>query len=303
MHKTALRSDLKLIHTLGWASVLMAASLLGMSALANESAGIQGSDVRESDATSTAQAAQYEDFEVESPFSAHYFGILYGPSVQNPTSYQPTPSGRTDKNTSVAIRNFGSLAYQINDLWSTSATATFDWIPVRGQTVTMRDPYVRVANNSIFSTDDFNLYGDLRVHMPVTDASRNQDMLSGIQTLAIATYIPPESRFTFALFGSSRYNIFGSLGEGNDLELYLGPNLSYQITPTLAFTTLYEMGASHRLGQQAFELNNDGTDLEPGFRWDVTPKLTVNPYLNIYTGNKVNLASTSLGMTLSWQLL
>ncbi|MBC7692520.1 MAG: hypothetical protein H7222_12215 [Methylotenera sp.] len=253
--------------------------------------------------SSTAEAAP-EELEKQSKLSAHYFGILYGPALKNGSSIQPNGANREEgKDLPLSLRNFASVGYALSDTWGTQATATWDYIPVRGQELNLRDPYVRISNNSIFSTDTLNLYGDVRFHIPVTTLSRDQDILSGIQTLAIMTYIQPGSRWTWALYGSSRYNVFGKHGRGNDLELYLGPNFAYQITPSLAFTTLYEMNATHHLGQEAMVLNNDGTDLEPGFRWDVTPKVSFNPYVNIYTGNRLNLDSTSVGATLSWQLL
>ena len=71
----------------------------------------------------------------------------------------------------------------------------------------------------------------------------------------------------------------------------------------MALTFLYEMGASHTYGDDAGNLDNEGTDFQPGVLWRIIPGLEVNPYLNIYTGGKINLATTSFGMTLSWMML
>jgi hypothetical protein len=241
--------------------------------------------------------------EGETPFSLGFYSILYGPSVEHPTSYQPKPTGGDNKDLPVDLRNFLTLAYALDQYLAVSATGYWLYKPVLGQSMTMRDPYARVSYEDIMHFSQATWYGDLRVHFPVTDLSRDQDMLAGVQTYHTLTYPIPGSRFTTALDASARVNVFGSQGRGDDLELYAGPSLSYLLHPNFSLTLLYEMGASHQFGAKAFDLYNDGTVLEPGFSWDILPSLTINPYLNLYTGNKVTLSSTSIGATLSWILL
>ena len=237
------------------------------------------------------------------PFAMNYFGVLYGPSVADPSSYQPNANGAVDSSLPLLVRNYMTVTYGLSHAVSISATAPWIWQPVLNQELGAKDPYFRVADNEIFSTEHFSLYGDARFHAPVTTESRAADLLAGVQAFMIATYQVPGSRFTWGSYLSARYNVFGSQGTGNDTILYAGPNLAYQLSPKLALTTLYEMGASHIYKDKNFALNNDGTDLEPGLKWDLTKTVSVNPYLNFFTGNKMNLTSTSLGMTLSWQLL
>ena len=102
--------------------------------------------------------------------------------------------------------------------------------------------------------------------------------------------------------GTARSNVFGKYGYGYDLELYLGPNVNYQISPTLLVTLLYEMRGSHTFGDKFGKLNSGGTDLQPGLTWDVTPHLMLNPYLNLLTGGKVNLSTTTFGLLANWNL-
>ena len=56
-------------------------------------------------------------------------------------------------------------------------------------------------------------------------------------------------------------------------------------------------------GDPAFVLVSDGTDLQPGLSWDITPNLNFNPFLDLKTGGNVNLDSTSMVFTLSWKLI
>ena len=233
---------------------------------------------------------------------ANYYGILYGPSVGDPTSFQPTPQGKRS-NIPVYVRNYGTFGYALDNFFALSATAYWIYVPVRGQQLIMRDPYLRLAMNDIISNESWNYYADVRFHAPVSEVSRDADLVAGLQTFHVLTYTVPNSRFTVGTYGSARMNLFGSRGNGNDLEVYLGPNAAYKITPTVSATMLYEMSLSHGYGNEAFIFTNDGTDLQPGISWDITPKLNVNPYLNIYTGDQVSTRSTSVGMTLSWLFL
>ena len=251
----------------------------------------------------TIAADDFEKGGVLDQFSMNYYGVFYGPSIQDPSTFQPNSSGVIDHTLPLLVRNYMSLSYSVSKVIAVSATAPWVWKPVQNQELQAKDPYFRLADNELFSTDQFNLYGDARFHAPVTTESRNSDLLAGLQTFFIASYQVPGSRLTWASYFSARYNIFGSQGTGSDTVLYAGPNLAYQLTPSVSLTTLYEMGASHVYKDKIFALNNDGTDLEPGIKWDINKSVSVNPYLNFFTGNKVSLTSTSIGMTMSWQLL
>jgi hypothetical protein len=261
-------------------------------------------DVSDNNAyTQSTQADILDSTDSTLPISAYYFAILYGPALKDTSSFQPLPEGGPDSSRPVIVKNYGTLGYALNSDIGVSATAHWIWKPVQGHSLDMRDPYLRIAHNRLINFDNFNVYADVRVHFGVSNYSREDDLLTGIQAFQILTYTVPDTRLTLGSYISTRYNIFGKQGWGNDLELYVGPNLSYRISRTVALTLLYEMGSSHFFGDKPGYLTNDGTDLEPGILWDITPKLTINPYLNLYTGNKVTWDSTSIGMTMSWQLL
>jgi hypothetical protein len=48
-------------------------------------------------------------------------------------------------------------------------------------------------------------------------------------------------------------------------------------------------------------MNNPEMDIEPGVNWDVTPFLSLNPFLNIYPG-KMTMSATSLQMVLAGKI-
>lgn len=238
-----------------------------------------------------------------SHFNMNYFGVFFGPSIKSPSSYQPDTPGVTDTKRPVILKNFLGLNYNIDGQYSAGVTAYWTYRPVLGQQLEMQDPFVRFADNSIFQVGNLNLYGDVRVHLPVSAISRANHLFGGIQTVSALTFEIPDTRLTAALYGSARTNFYGKNGFGNDIEVYLSPNLTYQLSPKVALTLMYEMQASHTFGGKAFSFNNDGTDLQPGVSWDITPTLNVNPYLNITTGGRIGLDTTSIGMLVNWVLI
>jgi hypothetical protein len=235
-------------------------------------------------------------------FMANYFGIFYGPSVSDPSSFQPASDGTPDSSRPLLYKNFLGLGYRITNDISITPTAYWQWIPVRGGQYAIQDPYIKVAHNSLISSGGFNLYTDLRYHVPVSDYSRAANSMGGLQTVQVATYIPEGSRFTYGLFGSARVNFYGSGGYGNDTEIYAGPNVSYQMTPKLAGMLLFEYNLNHTYGDPNNTLRDDGYDFQPGLNWDVTSTILFNPYVNIYPAD-ASLKSTSLGFLISWQAL
>ena len=236
-------------------------------------------------------------------WSLNYFGILFGPSVKNPSSYQPDPE-RTlkDQGRPLLLKNLVGLSYDVSEEISVTPTISWLWQPVLKHETSLEDPFLKVAHHSLVSFRNFNLYADARVHLPVSRISKENQQVMGLQTVQVLTYEIESSRFTLGLYGSGRYNVIQSeMGQGNDLELYLAPNISYQLLPHVALTLLYELRNNHVYGEKMFLLQNDEMDIEPGVSWDVTPGLMINPYLHIPTKG-LGLAATSVGMMINWTL-
>jgi hypothetical protein len=236
-------------------------------------------------------------------FDVEYFAIFYGPGLQNPSAYTPTPYGQKDLVHPVALRNFIGAGYNVTDEIAVTPTASWIWNPIGTQSFVLQDPFVRISHSSVFSTADMNLYSDIRFHIPVTRLSMDEKLRLGVQTFHALAYDVPGTRLSLGLYGSARVNFFGNQAFGNDLELYMAPNLNYQVSDAASLILTYEMNATHVLGTKAWALNNTGTDLQPGVAWLVTPRLLLSPYLNLNTGGKVNLESTSLGFSMAYRMI
>jgi hypothetical protein len=232
-----------------------------------------------------------------SPLWANYYGILYGPSVNDPSSYQSTFNGSRDLDKPVFTKNYLTVGYSVSDHVAVAATGWWNYIPVQGGQLITQDPSVRVAYNDIIHTDNFNWYGDVRGYIPVASDSEETGLIAGFQTFHYFSYNVPQSPLTLGVYASIRYNYFGSKGMGDDLELYVAPAASYRLSPIVALTAMYEFSQNHAYAAPSAATYNAGTVFEPGVEWDVTQSVAFNPYFYIYTNGPSN---TGVGATLSW---
>jgi hypothetical protein len=239
-----------------------------------------------------------------SPFSMNYTNILYGPSLSKPSSYLPSEDGTPDPNRAVYMRNFLSASYAIGDVWAVTATAYWWHRPVLGQQFTMQDPFVRLSNSSLFSTDwGLNLYSDVRLHPGFAQDSRDANMVVGLQNFNYLSFQPENWPVALALRASARYNVYGKKGYGTETEFYIAPEATFRFSEQWAITALYEMGSSRQNTDRYGYFGDDGSDFAPGIEWDPTPDIVVNPYVTMLTGGKATLASTSVGVFFTWSFL
>lgn len=248
------------------------------------------------------EAVASEEAKIHRTFLS-YFAVFYGPGIQDPGPYQPKVGGGSDRNRPVQLRNFLNLGYQLSQPVAVSGTAVWAYQPGLSDKFVIQDPFVRVSHNSLVNSENFNWYGDFRVHFGISDLSRKSDLLTSFQTFHALTWVPGSGTFAASLYGSARYNLFGKQGDGSDVELYLAPYLQYDVSQKVALTLMYEIGASHIYGTKNGKLVSDGADFEPGVLWQITPNLAVNPYLNLYPDDGFALDTASFGMTLGWKLL
>jgi hypothetical protein len=232
-----------------------------------------------------------------STFSVHYFGIYFGP-VLSPSTEAGNPQPLLD------TRNFITLNSTINEDTVFGVTAGWSWQGIPAENASLRDPFLKLGKSNILRGESFSWYGDIRVHMPVTTASRERDLWVGVQSFHFLSIEKPGA-FGANLSLSGRYNQFGGQGVGDQWELYAAPGAFWNLIPRLALNLLLEWGAGQPFGGNSRILLSNGLDLEPGLSLRLSDGLLINPYVNIpidQTAWEIN-GGTSLGMTVSWQWL
>jgi hypothetical protein len=117
----------------------------------------------------------------------------------------------------------------------------------------------------------------------------------------------------------TQYYTHQSWGEDNNAALqfdsYAGPNVNYQVTPTVSVGILAEFEAERYMGTATgytpgplgFTSDNGANptplDIEPNLSWDITPTVNFNPYINMYPGGNFGLATSSIGFFFGAKLL
>ncbi len=223
-----------------------------------------------------------------------YLGMASSPSLQG------ISSGQRD---SAQLRNFLGVGYRLSEAVTFSGNAFWSVRGVEQFPTQIHDPFLRLADGSFLSGENWNLYVDGRVHLPLSAASVNSGLSWGIQSVQVLTYSVPESRFSIGFSSSIRYNSFKLQGYGSDLDLYWGPSFLYQLAPTLGLNFLSEVLWSHLCHRGGSGWTYPSFDLEPGLAWDVLPSLSLNPYFHFPLGVKSNVYPMYLGLVLSWTLL
>ncbi len=226
-----------------------------------------------------------------------YYGIYYGPPASDPgSSHQVNEWGKPTTNQN--FLNYLSLSYKASKTLLPGITVMSTYTPVRGQDMTLLDPYLRLTDTKLIDSGNWTLYSELRHFLPVTNASHNAHKMSTLGTFQWLTYRIPQTRLSVGAWAKFYWSIYGSAaapGTGPDYQAYLRPQVFYTISPKFSASLYYEMFGNHKLGKAANDWYNAGTDLQLGGMWTVMQGLTLNPYLQFNTGGKVTADTTSLG--------
>lgn len=200
--------------------------------------------------------------------------------------------------------------YKFNDRISGTVAVPFMVTPIDGWKFTMEDISLRASMRKLLSAGNLGMSADLRAYLPTSTSSQNKNMITGIRSTQNTTYDIGTTNLTLGLVTFERINFFAGdrlLGKtGNPTqtmyEIYFGPNVNYQITPTLGANLLLEADVSWKKGNQ-FDQTALATDLEPGLSWDITPNLNFNPYVNIFPFDNAGWNNTTVNFYLTAKFL
>jgi hypothetical protein len=226
-----------------------------------------------------------------------YYGIYYGPPASDPgSSKQINEWGKPTSNQ--YFLNYLGLSYKVSKTLLPGITVMSTYSPVRGQDMTLLDPYLRLTDTKLISSGNWSLYSELRHFLPVTKASHNAHKMSTFGTFQWLTYNVPNTRLSVGAWAKFYWTVFGSgalPGAGDDYQAFFRPQMFYTLTPTVAASLYYEMTGNHTLGKSATDWHAGYTNVQLGAMWTVMQGLTLNPYLLFNTGGKVTTDTTALG--------
>jgi hypothetical protein len=218
------------------------------------------------------------------------------PSVSSAHSGSATPH-----------RLFVNMAYQLSPQMTLTPTlgalanGSVEATPGR---VVLDTPYITLAHNSLVKEGNYNLAGQVRSYLPLSESFRSKNLLNVVRVTQIQSYALTGTPWALGL-ASYLQGYFYSQATSNSprLKTYLSPSANYQLKQNVAIGVLYEMAASQTQGMNWNGFSSTGTDLEPYLNWDINPALNLNAYLDLKTGGRISASTTQIGATLTWRLL
>lgn len=255
-----------------------------------------------SSATSEAKTSSLLD-RVALRYDIDYEG---GPLTRPLSGAKPDENSGGIGSSPVEMENAFTISYALSETIKADLITEWNIYPFREKGMSLEDPAARIKNSSLFTAGDLNVYADVRLYAPASQASRKATALPYLGTLQITSYKVPGSRLTlgavtWAAGVIHRDRAVARAKEGWDLDLYIGPFFKYRISPTVAASATFDLGATHLVGQSG--IGDVYNDLILTTSWDFSPGMNLSPYLNIQTGNRIALDSTQIGATFGWQLL
>lgn len=252
----------------------------------------------------------------------------YGAQLSEPFKMAQPDSNTGANSANARLESQVVLGYRVAPGHSVSAHAGF--LTLAGTTIDgEKSPnvtakpmasYVRYANGAIVKKGAFLWNGDLRFYPAVTDDLKcggaglncKRDTVTGkyknkrhvIRTGHNLSYdFSPKVNFTASniLRFRVREQQFQNGREAIFYESFLA--LNYNANDSLQFTLGYDMTAANDYGTSVFNFVRQGTYLEPSLSYNITPKVVLNPWIDIYTGNNPSFKTSQWGLNVLASIL
>lgn len=288
----------------GFTSIALVASLAAGSAMADENTNTQSaSDTASAAASSATQsnpAASATSTVTEEAtsgkgildkLSLSYVGYFFGPAINNPLSSMQPDAVTGEASEPLNTQNYLVAGYKLTPELTLSPTLVWTLSPVREHKAALADPYLRLSHSKVVNAGSFNLGADVRAYAPVSEGSQKKGLITKIGMKQTASMDLGTSGFSVGLITFESASIFRDFAGKTPFYFAATPSVDYKILSNLSAWVSYDIDTT---GYQA---------LSPGLSWDILPTLNFSPYLDIKTGGKVALNTTSLAAVLSWKML
>ncbi|MBS1961493.1 MAG: hypothetical protein JST04_04710 [Bdellovibrionales bacterium] len=285
--------------------VLFAALVLSATAQAEETKVASATVFPNSVTAVGTSSSNGETAGVSSPLDRVYLGLtstFHGTPVRNMGSeYSVDTTGR-EKRTTYNMINFDSevgAGYRVTKDIGVGPIVPFIAVPVRGQGFILGDVGLKAFNSKTIDRNGFRLATNLIVQAPSSDSSKARDMTWALKTTPYGRYQFAHSNVSLGAFTELK-DYFG-VSRDKTFKVWALPYLGYSLSDSVTLRLAYEMEWHHNLHQSGLETYM--TDWQPGVVWNITKQLSINPYVQFYTMNSVDLDHAALGAFLSASVL
>ena len=228
----------------------------------------------------------------------NYFGIFHGAPLTNLDSTKTVDhNGLPSKNSAINMDSEITAAYMITPSFGIGPDVPFLMVPVLGQGLILGDLGIKAIDKKTVSKNGLVISTNLYVQAPTSASSSARHMDVGIKTTPSIRYTMPGSRLTFGAWNEAKEYV--GVTSDKTFKLYTQPYANYQLAKNFSLNVGYEMEWHHNVGDAAARFTTYQTDLQPGFVWNITPKMILNPYVQIFTANRMSTDTSAVGAVLS----
>lgn len=255
--------------------------------------------------TTTSAAPKWTD-NMRFTLSADYFGQALTDLAS--TSMPDATSGVRDTTSPVFVELAAIPGYKVGD-WILGGAAVVRYTPVTASDTDSNfvpsDLQLRVTNGTLYSKGAYSLGTQLRIYMGTTDiAAKSKTLIHNLRWYQFQSLELPGSRWSFNLVTILRPYFFSSepAKPRTNMSYYAGPQVNYQLSENVQAWGLFEYMGSHAQGDPMLKLT-PATDLEFGANFTLSKKLTVTPYIDIKTSDRVSLDTTTIQANVTYVAL
>jgi hypothetical protein len=251
--------------------------------------------------------------EAAAPSLADHIALSYwcnwhGPSVGQPNSYVPnwnsdTPSVSNNNGGTTNGTLFGENVITAGYKFTPDRSVTFNLDVLspfaRGDAPVLANSYVSLRDKKFIKSGPWTQDVALRMYVPTASSYQKNGMIVAPALVDQISYDTGD--WTFAAWNRARVYTYSNAPDGAlQWTVDIAPNANWQFSKTVAATMWIDMIQLYQ--KKGGDVTNMFADVEPGINWDVTPNISLNPYLNIYP-NSMTATATSINLLITAKAL
>jgi hypothetical protein len=232
----------------------------------------------------------------------NYFATFHGASFKDLGSpYTVDATGKPSTHSGVNLDSELTAAYMFNSDFGVGPVVPFLLVPVFGQGIILGDVGIKAFDKKTVSYRGLSIYANAIIQAPTSKSSQDRGMTFALKTTPNVRYSFPASRFTVGAWTEAK--AYFGVTTDKTFKLYGAPYVNYQLLSSLSLNLEYEAEAHRNVGDPYLNFTMYQTDLEPGFVWNITSHILINPYVQIFTTNQISSDHIALGAIISATLL
>jgi hypothetical protein len=250
-------------------------------------------------ATSQSESASFIPKQVYSDIFSNY----HGSSLKEFDSSRSMD--RFGKLGKPATTNFDSefaAGYRLTDSVKIGAVVPFLAFPssTANSNFSLGDVGLKISHSDTIDYNGLKLSTNLIIQAANSDYSKARGQGLAFKTTPYVRYEIGKTDFSVGAFNELKY--YSGVTSGKSFKVWTLPYARYRLNKSVSFNLGYELEMDHMVHNPA-RLSHYQHDLQPSVMWNITKHIMVQPYLQLFSLNKINTANTGFGTLISAAIL